>query len=182
MNIQSGVTYASGKSIRKYIKRRSGLERHLFWNRVHKKSWPKKKNKVEKLKDRAFIDQRPPEAEYEYGHWEGDFIVSKQNSWALLELVEKQSKQTLVERIPNRKNVLVNNRIVEMLKRYSVKSLTLDNDIAFQKHKKLAEMLNTNIYFCHPYHSWEKGLVENMNRWIRVFVPKKTNIGSITNE
>jgi IS30 family transposase len=42
--------------------------------------------------------------------------------------------------------------------------------------------LNTKIYFCHPYHSWEKGLVENTNRWIRQFIPKKTDLKLITNE
>ena len=43
-------------------------------------------------------------------------------------------------------------------------------------------MLNTQIYFCHPYHSWEKGLVENSNRWIREFIPKKTDLKSISSK
>ena len=43
-------------------------------------------------------------------------------------------------------------------------------------------MLQAQIYFCHPYHSWEKGLVENTNRWIRQFIPKKTNIQLISKE
>lgn len=41
-------------------------------------------------------------------------------------------------------------------------------------------MLNTKVYFCHPYHSWEKGLVENTNRWIRCFVSKRRDIGTVT--
>ena len=69
-----------------------------------------------------------------------------------------------------------------LLKNYQIKSLTLDNDIAFQKWKNLEKQLNCNIYFTHPYCSWEKGLVENMNRWIREFVPKKTNIKELTQE
>ena len=40
--------------------------------------------------------------------------------------------------------------------------------------------LNTKIYFCEPYHSWEKGLVENTNRWIRLFVKKKSDIELVT--
>lgn len=176
---QSGLKYASPKSIRKYINKRPGLERFLFWERVKKKRGPKKKKSGEKLTDRKFIEERPEEAEYDYGHWEGDFIVSKHNAFCLLVLVEKKTKKTLIRLIPCRNNDLVNNIIVEMLSKYTVKSLTLDNDIAFNKHKILEEKLGSPIYFCHPYHSWEKGLVENMNRWIRVYIPKKTNLALI---
>ena len=56
------------------------------------------------------------------------------------------------------------------------KSLTLDNDIAFRKHLKLTQLLKAPIYFCQPYHSWEKGGVENVNRLIRRYVPKGCNI------
>lgn len=56
------------------------------------------------------------------------------------------------------------------------KSLTLDNDIAFVRHKKLSELLNAPIFFCQPYHSWEKGGVENANKLIRHYVPKGCDI------
>jgi IS30 family transposase len=61
-------------------------------------------------------------------------------------------------------------------------SITTDNDVAFGKWKDLETLLGTSIYFCHPYHSWEKGLVENCNRWIREFIPKKTDLTSISFE
>ena len=51
-------------------------------------------------------------------------------------------------------------------------SLTLDNDIAFRKHEELSELIKAPIYFCHAYHSWEKGGVEYSNRLIREYVPK----------
>src|SRR3989344_763418 len=146
LEIQSGLKYASPKSIRK------------------------------------FIDVRPIEALYEYGHWEGDFIVSKHNSRVLLVLVEKYSKKILLAILPNRNNILVNRTIKTLLRKHTVKSLTLDNDIAFLKWKQLEEKLNSKIYFCHPYHSWEKGLVENTNRWIREFVPKKSNLALFKKE
>ena len=183
LNIQSGIGNASGKSIRKFIKRRSGLERYLFWNRTKMKSGRKRsKNKYLNDPDRKWVDLRPTEDLYEYGHWEGDFIVSKYNSWVLLVLAEKYSKKILLALLPNRKNDLVNETIISLLKNQTVKTLTLDNDIAFLKWKKLEVFLRAQIYFCHPYHSWEKGLVENINRWIRVFIPKKTNLQLISIE
>ena len=118
----------------------------------------------------------------EYGHWEGDFIVSKHNSFVLLVLVERYSKYTIIDVFPNRKNAFVNEHISSLLKGFKVKTLTLDNDIAFQDWKSLEQQLDCNIYFTHPYHSWEKGLVENTNRWIREFVPKRTDIKKITKE
>jgi IS30 family transposase len=177
LEIQSGLKYASGKSIRKFINVRHGLERFLFWERNNMKTGRKRK-KGSYLHDleRKFIDLRPYTALYEYGHWEGDFIVSRGNSYVLLILVEKYSKKVLLKILPNRKNDLVNETIVSLLLEHTVNSLTLDNDIAFLKWKELEKRLNTNIYFCHPYHSWEKGLVENTNRWIREFIPKKSNL------
>ena len=168
--------YASGKSIRKFISRRSSLERFLFWNRNDRKSGRKRKDASLNDPGRKFIDLRPQEALYAYGHWEGDFIVSKHTASVLLVLVEHTTKMTRCTLLPDRKNDRVNEAICSLLSGLSVQSLTLDNDIAFTKWRELEALLGASVYFCHPYHSWEKGLVENTNRWIRQFVPKKTNL------
>jgi IS30 family transposase len=177
---RKGLPYASSKSIRKFIGVRSGLERYLFWNRTHMKTGPKKWSTLF-LTDptRKWIEERPWTALYEYGHWEMDFIVSKHNSSVLLVCVEKYSKIFKLKILPNRNNDLVNKSITELLSGYVVTTITTDNDIAFGKWKELESMLHTRIYFCHPYHSWEKGLVENTNRWIREFIHKKTDLKSI---
>lgn len=183
LEIQSGLKYASSKSIRKFVHSRHGLERFLFWERNNMKSGRKrKKDSFLSDPDRKWIDTRPYTALYEYGNWEMDFIVSKFNSSVLLVLVEKYSKKMLMKILPNRNNDLVNRTIAEMLKNYTVNTITTDNDIAFSKWKKLEKLLDTQIYFCHPYHSWEKGLIENANRWIREFVPKKSNLALFKKE
>lgn len=183
LEIQSSLPYASRKSIRKFIDRRPGLERFLFWERTNMKSGRKrKKDKYLNDIDRKFIDLRSYSALYEYGHWEMDFIVSKWNSFVLLVLVEKYSKKVLLRILRNRNNDLVNETVKNLLTGHIVKTITTDNDIAFLKWKKLEAILQAPIYFCHPYHSWEKGLVENTNRWIRQFIPKKTNLQLISTE
>jgi IS30 family transposase len=183
LGIQSGLAYVSSKSIRKFIRKRSGLERHLFWNRNDHTGGHKRKNTLFLTDpDRKWIDVRPTEALYSYGHWEMDFIISKHNSWVLLVCVEKYSKVLRLALLPNRTTEVVHEALKSILKGYMVCSITTDNDIAFQKWKQLEEVLRTSIYFCHPYHSWEKGLVENSNRWIREFVPKKTDLKSISGE
>lgn len=181
LKIQSGLSYVSEKSIRKFIGKRPGLERHLFWNRNDKKSG-RKRNHTLYLSDpeRKFIELRPVEALCSYGHWEADFIVSKHNSWVLLVCVEKYSKLIRMALLPNRDNDLVNSVLRGLFKGFITHTITVDNDVGLGRWRDLESLLGTRIYFCHPYHSWEKGLVENCNRWIREFVPKKTDLKSIS--
>ena len=65
---------------------------------------------------------------------------------------------------------------------YIVNTLTLDNDIVFRKHRQLSRLLGAPIYFCHPYHSWEKGGVENSNKLIRQYIPKRSDISQYSDE
>jgi IS30 family transposase len=181
LKTQSGLQYASKKSIRKFIKNRSGLERFLFWNRNDHKGGRKRDNKLFLTDpDRKWIEMRTVEALYTYGHWEMDFIVSTHNSLVILVCVEKYTKFLQLALLPNRTTEVVQEALASMFKGYSPLSITTDNDVAFGKWKDLEGILGTQIYFCHPYHSWEKGLVENCNRWIREFIPKKTDLKSIS--
>jgi len=50
----------------------------------------------------------------------------------------------------------------------------------FRKYKKFAKLLKTAIYFCFPYYSWQKDLVENTNGLLRQFFPKKESLENIT--
>ena len=50
----------------------------------------------------------------------------------------------------------------------------------FQKHKEMSEIIDAPVYFCNPYHAWEKGGVENTNRLITQYIPKKSDISKIS--
>lgn len=126
-----------------------------------------------------YIDERPS-IQGEYGHYEVDFIVSKQSAWVFLIVVEVLTKYALVLKLPNRKRHTIRAAFSELFRGVTVKSLTTDNDIAFTHWRELEYIIQAPIYFCHPYHSWEKGLVENTNRWIRCFVPKRRDIETVT--
>ncbi|MFT5036532.1 MAG: IS30 family transposase [Candidatus Azotimanducaceae bacterium] len=95
-------------------------------------------------------------------------------------LVERTTRETKMVYLPNRNNAHVNRAITEMLCDRTVASVTLDNDIAFIQHRKLARMLDAPIYFTRPYRSTDKALVENTNRWIRQYIPKKTDLATVT--
>ena len=118
----------------------------------------------------------------EVGHLEVDFIVSKHNSWVLLVVTDRLTKHTMVLKLPNRKRHTISAAFSQVFSGISVKSITTDNDIAFHHWAELEEIIQAPINFCHLYHSWEKGLVENTNRWIRCFVPKRRNIALVRKE
>jgi IS30 family transposase len=126
---------------------------------------------------RWYIKDRPPTPST--GHFEADFVVSSHNQVSLLVVVDRYSRRTWIERIPNRKHAVVTRAFKKIFVGINVRTLTLDNDISFSHWRKLEKSLSTSIYFTEPYRSWEKGLVENTNRWIRLFVLKRSDIASV---
>lgn len=179
-NVEKNILYASAKAIYKFVYSPYGrqIEGHLYHNAVKKKCGPKKGKKVE-LDGRTSIEQRPEEVtkRLEFGHYEGDFIVSgKDGHGSLLVLVERKTRYPFLMYLENRDVKTVNRAIAKLLSGVPVLSLTLDNDISFQKHKELAEIIQATIFFCHPYASYEKGTVENRNKAIRRYVQKSTNL------
>lgn len=167
----------SSKAIYKFATSRC-LERYLFWG-WNKRKGGRKNYKYDTPKDgRKYIDVRPDNTTD--GDWEMDFIVSSLSTYVLLVLVNRVTKFAKVYILPNRKRTTIMCALSVAFRGESVRSITTDNDIAFVCWKDIESLLHTHIYFTHPYHSWEKGLVENTNRWIRCFVPKKQDISLVT--
>jgi IS30 family transposase len=187
---ESGLQKVSAPTIYNFIRSPYGRQLEYELDLVKKKrsaSKQKWQRKVTNLEDRIFIDQRPEaaNARKQYGHWEADFIVSGKayGSTSLAVLHERVSRYTLIRKIDARTAQQVEDVLVEALPVIGpFKSLTLDNDIAFKRHRQLSELLDAPIYFCEPYHSWEKGGVENINRLIRRYVPKGCDIAAYSHE
>jgi len=175
--LRSQGTAVSTKAIYKFVYSRC-LERHLFWRRHHVRGGPKRRHAKTPEDGRRYIEKRPPS--HGSGHFEGDFIVSPHNSVSLLVVVDRFTRRTRVRKVRNRKHATVSRAFKDMLRGVKVQTLTLDNDISFNHWRALQKLLRTRIYFTHPYHSWEKGLVENTNRWIRTVVEKRRDIATVT--
>lgn len=171
-----GITVSS-KAIYKYIRHRS-LEQYLFWNWNKKKPGRKRYTNGKTLDGRRYIEERPEIVGS--GHYEADFIVSRKSTYVLLVVVDIVTRYVSIRRLPNRKHATVLRGFQSIFKGRKVESLTLDNDIAFNNWRTIEHNIDTITYFTHPYCSWEKGLVENTNRWIRCFIPKRTDIKSVS--
>lgn len=181
-----GLQYASTKAIYKFVYSPAGrqVERHLYSRAVHKKSGPKRDTPVT-IDGRITIDERPQKAEtrLEFGHYEGDFIESgKDGRGSLLVLVERKTRYPFLRYLDDRSTTSVNRAVEELLHGLPVKSFTIDNDISFQKHEELSELIAAAVFFCHPRSPHEKGTVENRNKAIRRYVKKKSDLSMYTAE
>ena len=96
--------------------------------------------------------------------------------------VERKSNFSCISFVKKKEAELVSNAIVEMLKPYknNVLTITVDNGKEFAMHKKIAKHLETDVYFAHPYSSWERGLNEQVNGLIRQYFPKKSSFTNIS--
>jgi IS30 family transposase len=152
----------------------------LFLPRKHVKRKPKlamRKSQKTKIPNRIPLKLRPEKANKreEFGHYEADFIVSRQSKVALCVITERVSRYTFILKTSSKSAKEASNAIISALHSYPVHSITYDNGTEFTCHELVNEILETKSFFCEPYHSWEKGTVENRNGLIRRYYPKKTD-------
>ena len=50
----------------------------------------------------------------------------------------------------------------------------------FACHRILGRLLGLDVYFAHPYSSWERGTNENTNGLLRQYLPKKMSFSELT--
>ena len=139
------------------------------------------------IKDRVGIEKRPAivEERSRLGDWEGDTIVGKDHQGAIVSLVERKSRYTLLRKVEKRKAERVKMAITLALnpfKGLALKTLTYDNGKEFAEHAAISESLEVQTYFARPYHSWERGTNENTNGLVRQYFPKKTDFATLSEE
>lgn len=138
------------------------------------------------IKNRVFIDERPKivDKKQRLGDWEGDTIIGKKQQKAIVTLVDRASKLTLIGKVATKHSKIVSDIIIDLISPMKdiTHTLTFDNGKEFSDHENMAKTLGTDIYFAHPYHSWERGLNENTNGLIRQYIKKGSSFDGISNE
>lgn len=154
-----------------------------------KKRMKKNGRKVQKskIKDAIRIDKRDKSVllRTEVGHWETDNMGGKiRDVSAFSGTVERKTRLTILDVLENRKAVTKTESLNNDLKLFPsefVETITTDNGSENSDHKKWSTKIHgVKVYFCNPYHSWEKGSVENMFTRVRRFIPKGTSIDQIS--
>jgi IS30 family transposase len=152
---------------------------------------PGRQSQKSPIPNRVFIEQRPVEAQerLEVGHWESDSLLYPHGQ-ALNVLVDRCSRFVLVTKLEGRTAEATSTVLTQRLASRPVHSLTADNGSENVLHQVVSQILGVGFFFCHPYHSWEKGTVEpvladrsgNMNGLLRRYLPRRTDLRPTTQE
>jgi transposase, IS30 family len=150
--------------------------------RAHRKRFPRRsrlKNRIRiprrvSVRERGLAAQNRSQA----GHWETDLLVGP-GMEALQVLVERQTRYSRMQKIVNKgagPSRAALTHLFESIPRALRRTITYDNGPENTEHEILNEDVGLQSYFCEPYHSWEKGTVENTNGLIRRFIAKGTKL------
>ncbi len=135
------------------------------------------------IKNRVFIDDRPKivDEKTRIGDWEIDTIIGGGREQAIVTIVERVSKKMAMAKVIRKTANLVSEATINLLKPFpnAVFTITADNGTEFAYHERIAQALNADFYFAHPYHSWERGLNENTNGLIRQYLSKGCSFNKI---
>lgn len=176
----------SKNAVYRYVSSVYGRKIEYYLNTRKKRRWSKRRIKLEKLNDRTFIDKRPKiiGKRARIGDAEADFIVSgRSGKGIILVVADRKSRDPFLEKILPVTIENVHAAFERIKKRFpELRTITTDNDILLQHHKELEKLIDVKIYFCHPYHSWEKGTVEIINRYIRRDIPKGSDISKYSKQ
>jgi IS30 family transposase len=167
---------ANGGKLYKYLRHKN--------KKYHKRSNDYKARGV--IIDRVMIDKRPKivEQKKRIGDLEIDTVIGKDHKGALVTVVDRKSKFTLIKNLPSKEAEVVTQALIEMIQpiKAVTHTITSDNGKEFAYHKQVSAALDADFYFANPYHSWERGLNEHTNGLIRQYLPKKSEFLHISKE
>ena len=155
-----------------------------------RKSYHKIHRKAKRAAAGTSIEHRPVDIDTreEFGHWEMDSVMGQQGKSknALVVLTERKTRYEKIFKVKDHTAASVVKCINSLERKWGrlfsdiFKTITVDNGTEFadcegieKKDKKGKK--RTEVYYCHPYCSSERGSNENQNRMIRRHIPKGTN-------
>lgn len=138
-----------------------------------------------KIPNRVSIEARPASVgnRHQFGHWEGDSLVSRKSMFALNSLVERKSRLLMLTKLKRKSMDATCKAVVARLQDLPDKArrtLTMDNGTENAGHENITAAINIKCYFAHPYASWERGTNEHVNGLVRWYLPKGTDFSKIS--
>ena len=163
------------------------LHKHLRTHRKKRYKHGKRKSRKVTIPSRISIHERPKvvDERLRYGDWESDtveFRRGKNNPYLSVQY-ERKSQLVRINKMKDKSAEETKKALIktgESVPREIFKTITFDNGTEGVKHIELRDIFDVDTYFCDPYSSWQKGGVENMNKLIRQYLPRNTNMHEIT--
>lgn len=187
---REGIAMVSHERIYQHIwaDKRTGGRLYEHLRHIPKKYRKRYGSKQErgKIPNTVSIDVRPADVEsrQEIGHWEIDTVIGKSHDGAIVTVVERTSRFTVIGKLVGKHADPCAEKTIEILTPFSdkVKSITADNGKEFAKFERIAQTLEALFFFAHPHHPWERGTNENTNGLIRQYLPKSMGFEFLTQE
>ncbi len=132
------------------------------------------------------IEERPEAANtrIEEGHWETDNVGTiKTDKTGVSATVERKSRVIRLRKLSDLKAGTKRAELTQQIKQEDnkfQKTMTIDRGPENSQHEQFTNETHMPVYACNPYHSWEKGSVENSIGRFRFFVPKGTSVDTLT--
>ncbi len=187
----NGLT-VSHESIYQYIYNGEGRFEYLYPHLRTKRSkrqrrFDRRKRSKINIPDRISIHLRPEEIgrKERVGDWETDSMIFAKQKNTLSVQYERKTMLCRLSKLKNKEAVETENAIaesVESLPNELWRSITRDNGTENAKHLNTLNTFNIQSYFCDAYASWQKGGIENLNKLIRQYLPRKTDMSKINHD
>lgn len=134
------------------------------------------------LRGKTYISERPEAANQrsEYGHYEVDLVRGFQGWGHVLTMADRMTRYTQVVKLKNKSADEVARKLIPLVKKLKIKTLTADNGCEFHGYKSVETATGVRYFFANPHCSWERGTIENMNGLIRQYLPKKEVLTHVT--
>jgi len=203
MNVNDHGCTVCAKTLYSYIDQGliEGVANESLWEK-RKRRKRRRKTLARKAKKhparRKSIEKRPEEVEGRsvFGHWEIDLVVGGKGAAkpVLMTLTERKTRKTIIRKLPDRTQGSVLNALAGIERsmgvgsfRLAFKTITADNGSEFldaeaMEQSAFSKKQRTQLFYAHPYASWERGSNENGNRMIRRFIAKGRDIAEFSRE
>ena len=166
-----------------------GAWRHYLPRARFKRGWrPQRGGSPEfHIRQRVSISERPASANsrQQPGHWEADFMLFGKYGQSVLVLHERTTRLTAFVRTKDRKAKPTADHLAKLLEPLPQplrRSVTFDNGTEFAEHHQLASSQGLATFFCDPHKPWQKGGIENAIGRMRRYLPRKTDLETLTDE
>jgi transposase, IS30 family len=189
---EQGRKVISYESIYRFIYAQLARTRDYRWRRYLPRGKSKRGCRGRKgggsenfIEGRVSVAKRPIEASDRKtcGHWEADLMMFAKYGQAILTVHERKSRLLLAIRLTSKAARRTARHLVRLFTAMPEplrRTVTFDNGTEFARHRAL-HSLAIDTFFCDPYAPWQKGGIENAIGRMRRFIPRKTDLATLSN-
>ena len=137
------------------------------------------------IPSRRSIRERPVQVQdrKQAGHWEADTMVSRKSLAAIGIILERKARYVKLAKLKRKSAGLLRsaiNRRLGRIPRHMRRTITYDNGSENTEHLLVNKRLGTESFFCEPYHSYEKGSIEQAIGLLRRWIPKGCDLSKVS--